>query len=141
LGRYVYDKSSDINWGGMYMINQVTLIGRVVENPTLRKYEEVIASTLTLAVARPFKNMEGNIETDFIRVSLWNGVAQSTCEYIQKGDIVGIKGRLAVKESEVSFSKEAETLKKRILTLELIGERVIFIHTHKKRPEIEGQND
>ncbi|MCM1513919.1 MAG: single-stranded DNA-binding protein [Anaeroplasma bactoclasticum] len=122
------------------MINQVTLIGRVVENPILRKYEEVIASTITLAVARPFKNMEGNVETDFIRVSLWNGVAQSTCEYIQKGDIVGIKGRLAVKESEVSFSKDTETLRKKILTLELIGERVIFIHTNKKRLETEGQN-
>ena len=125
----------------MYMINQVTLIGRVVENPTIRKYEEAIASTLTLAVARPFKNMEGNVETDFIRISLWNGVAQSTCEYIQKGDIVGIKGRLAIKESEVSFSKDTQTLKKKILVLELIGERVIFIHTNKKRIEAEGQDD
>lgn len=72
------------------MINQVTLIGRIVEKPILRSYEnDVNVATLTLAVTRPFKNMDGNYETDFIKITLWNGVAQSTCDYTQKGDIVG----------------------------------------------------
>lgn len=115
------------------MLNQVTLIGRVVEKPVLRCYdEEVNVATLILAVTRPFKNMDGNYDTDFIRITLWNGIAQSTAEYTQKGDIVGVKGRLVVRDSEVSFNSNDDSLKKKISILELIGERVIFIHSAKK---------
>lgn len=123
------------------MINQVTLIGRIVEKPVLRCYEEEVnVATLTLAVTRPFKNMEGNYETDFIKITLWNGVAQSTCEYTQKGDIVGIKGRIVVKDIEVNFSTNEDNLKKKISVIEIIGERVIFIHSNKKKTNIEKED-
>lgn len=116
------------------MLNQVTLIGRVVEKPVLRNYEdEFNVATLTLAVTRPFKNMEGNYDTDFVRITLWNGIAQSTSEFTQKGDIVGVKGRLVVKDTEVSFNNEDANLKKKISVIEIIGERVIFIHTSRKK--------
>ena len=109
------------------MINQVTLIGRIVEKPILRSYEnDVNVATLTLAVTRPFKNMDGNYETDFIKITLWNGVAQSTCDYTQKGDIVGVKGRVAMKDTEVSFADQSQIFKKKISILEIIGERVIL---------------
>ena len=96
------------------MINQVTLIGRIVEKPILRSYEnDVNVATLTLAVTRPFKNMDGNYETDFIKITLWNGVAQSTCDYTQKGDIVGVKGRVAMKDTEVSFQTKVKFSKRK----------------------------
>ena len=118
------------------MINQVTLRGRIVEKPILRSYEnDVNVATLTLAVTRPFKNMDGNYETDFIKITLWNGVAQSTCDYTQKGDIVGVKGRVAMKDTEVSFADQSQIFKKKISILEIIGERVIFIHSNSKRSQ------
>lgn len=118
------------------MINQVTLIDRIVEKPILRSYEnDVNVATLTLAVTRPFKNMDGNYETDFIKITLWNGVAQSTCDYTQKGDIVGVKGRVAMKDTEVSFADQSQIFKKKISILEIIGERVIFIHSNSKRSQ------
>ena len=118
------------------MINQVTLIGRIVEKPILRSYEnDVNVATLTLAVTRPCKNMDGNYETDFIKITLWNGVAQSTCDYTQKGDIVGVKGRVAMKDTEVSFADQSQIFKKKISILEIIGERVIFIHSNSKRSQ------
>ena len=118
------------------MINQVTLIGRIVEKPILRSYEnDVNVATLTLAVTRPFKNMDGNYETDFIKITLWNGVAQSTCDYTQKGDIGGVKGRVAMKDTEVSFADQSQIFKKKISILEIIGERVIFIHSNSKRSQ------
>ena len=118
------------------MINQVTLIGRIVEKPILRSYEnDVNVATLTLAVTRPFKNMDGNYETDFIKITLWNGVAQSTCDYTQKGEIVGVKGRVAMKDTEVSFADQSQIFKKKISILEIIGERVIFIHSNSKRSQ------
>ncbi|MEI3505697.1 MAG: single-stranded DNA-binding protein [Bacilli bacterium] len=43
------------------MLNQVTLIGRVVETPVVKKLEsDNKATTLVLAVTRAFKNMNGN---------------------------------------------------------------------------------
>lgn len=116
------------------MINQVTLIGRIVEKPILRVYEKDInVATLTLAVTRPFKNMEGNYETDFIKITLWNAIAQNACEYTQKGDIVGVKGRLAVKDSDVTFTNDQEIYHKKISVIEVVGERVIFIHSASKK--------
>lgn len=121
------------------MLNQVTLIGRVVETPALRKYEtEHIATTLVLAVTRPYKNMEGSYDTDFIRITLWNGVAQNACDYLQKGDIVGVKGRVAIKDTEIHFSKEEEDLKKKISIIEVIGERICFIHSNRKKTELQN---
>lgn len=115
------------------MINQVTLIGRIVETPILKNYEgEFLVTTLTLAVSRPFKNMEGNYDTDFIKVSLWNKIAKNTCEYTQKGDIVAVKGRLQMKETEVSLEND----KKKITVLEVIGERVIFIQSYQKKEQL-----
>ena len=76
--------------------------------------------------------MDGNYETDFIKITLWNGVAQSTCDYTQKGDIVGVKGRVAMKDTEVSFADQSQIFKKKISILEIIGERVIFIHSNSK---------
>lgn len=116
------------------MINQVTLIGRVVEKPILKNYDgEFQVATLNLAVARPFKNNEGNIETDFIKVTMWNANAYNTCEYTDKGDIVGVKGRIVVKDSEISFASGNETYKKKIQVNEIVGERVIFIHSHNRK--------
>ena len=110
------------------MINQITLIGRVVDKPTLYKYEDgFCATTLRLAVTRPFKNMEGNYDCDFIRVSLWNGVAQSASEYCDKGDIVGVKGRIVNKENEYTFEIEGREFVRKLSYLEIIGERVVFI--------------
>lgn len=115
------------------MINQVTLIGRIVETPILKNYEgEFLVTTLTLAVSRPFKNMEGNYDTDFIKVSLWNKIAKNTCEYTQKGDIVAVKGRLQMKETEVSLEND----KKKITVLEVVGERVIFIQSYQKKEQL-----
>ncbi len=116
------------------MINQLTLVGRVVEKPTLYDYEgEFKVANLTLAVARPFKNMEGNIDTDFFRITLWNANAENVCEYTDKGDIVGIKARLVVKEAEVCFGSGEEMLKKKILVNDIIGERVVFIHAYNRK--------
>lgn len=121
------------------MLNQVTLIGRVVETPILKKFDtDYIASTLVLAVTRAFKNNSGNYDTDFIRISLWNGVAQNACDYLQKGDIVGVKGRVNVKDTEVSFSKEDDLLKKKISVIEIIGERICFIHSNQRKNEFQN---
>lgn len=111
------------------MINTLTLVGRVVETPILRHLEKGgVVSNITLAVVRPFKNMEGNYDTDFIRCVLWEGIAENACEYCKKGDIIGIRGRISPKINEISFKEE----NKKVTSNEILVERIAFIHAFKK---------
>ena len=103
------------------MLNQAVLVGRIVRDPEVRETENgAKVSNLTLAVPRSFKNSEGIYETDFIRCTLWSGIATSTSEYCKKGDIVGIKGRLQVS----SYNDENGNTK---YSTEVIAEKVTFL--------------
>lgn len=83
------------------MLNQVVLVGRITENPKLEQIEDISGARITLAIPRSYKNSEGVYDTDFIPVQLWNGVAENTCKYCKKGDIVGVKGRLEFKDNQI----------------------------------------
>lgn len=110
------------------MLNQVVLVGRLVRNPELRTTESSKSvSKITLAIPRSFKNMNGEYDTDFIDCILWENTAKSTTEYCQKGDIIGIKGRI---QSRV-LEKEDE---KKYLT-EIIAEKVTFLSSTSKKEE------
>ena len=102
------------------MLNQVVLVGRLVRNPELRTTDKnKNVTTITLAIPRSFKNMNGEYDTDFVDCVLWENTAKSTTEYCRKGDIVGIKGRI---QSRVI---EKENEKKYLI--EIIAEKVTFL--------------
>jgi len=103
------------------MLNQVVLVGRLTDDLTVTEYEGGKKVTnLILAVNRSSKNSEGIYETDFIKCTLWNAIADRTSEYCKKGDIVGIKGRLQVSSYE---DKEG----KKQYSTEVIAEKVTFL--------------
>ena len=110
------------------MLNQVVLVGRLTKDIQINKTEKgkKIAS-ITLAIPRSFKNMNGTYDTDFIECTLWDNVAINTSEYCHKGDIVGIKGRI---QSRV-IEKEEE---KNYIT-EIIAEKVTFLSSSRKKEE------
>ena len=69
------------------MLNQVMMVGRLTADPELQETEnENKYSKLTLAVPRNYKNENGEYETDFIPVDIWNSMAENTTEYCKKGD-------------------------------------------------------
>ncbi len=114
------------------MFNSVILVGRVVEKPVCKQLDSgVTVATLTLAVVRPFKNSDGEYETDFIKCSLWEGIADIGAQYCTKGSVIGVKGRLAVRSTDVTF----EDAKKNIKVLEVVAERLSFIQTAR---EVDG---
>ena len=77
------------------MINNITLVGRLVKNIELRYFESGKAvSKFTLAVPRNYKNKDGIYETDFLDIQVVGKVAELTAEHCKKGDVIGIKGRL-----------------------------------------------
>ena len=107
------------------MLNQVVLVGRLAQELQLNKSDSgKKVATITLAVPRSFKNMEGGYDTDFIRCVLWDNIAENTKEYCKKGDIVGVKGRIQ--------SRVLEKDKKKETVLEIIGEKVTFLSSKPK---------
>lgn len=77
------------------MLNQVVIVGRLVENPIIEENENGRKiSKIILAIPRSYKNDEGIYDTDFIKCILWNSIAEHTIEYCKKGDIVAVKGKL-----------------------------------------------
>ena len=102
------------------MLNQTVIVGRLVSKPETKELEEgKKVANLTLAVPRSYKNENGEYDTDFIDCTLWNGVAESTAEYCNKGDLIGVKGRLEYKEREIEGKK--------IKVTNIIAEKVTFL--------------
>ena len=82
-------------------MNNVIIVGRLVRDPEMKKLETgKKVCTMTLAVQRQYKNVDGEYETDFIDCDLWEGIAEATKEYCKKGDVVGVKGRLQTRATE-----------------------------------------
>lgn len=103
------------------MINQVSLIGRLVRTPELFETETgKKGSFVTLAVGRQYKNQDGEYETDFIDCTLWTGVAERTAEYCKTGDIIGIRGRL---QTRIIENDDGSKYKR----MDVIAERVTFL--------------
>ena len=107
------------------MLNQIVLVGRLVQDPEIKELENGNKVTnITLAVLRSYKNSEGVYETDFIDCVLWNGIAENTSEYCKRGDLVGIKGRLQTD----TYEKDGKNITK----LNVIAEKVTFLSSKKE---------
>ena len=109
------------------MLNQIILVGRLVKTPEVTETESgKKMSYITLAIPRSFKNADGEYDTDFIDCTLWTGIAECTSEYCQKGDTLGIKGRIQTQLYEKSDGSK-------IKSTEVIAEKVTFLTS--KKPE------
>lgn len=77
------------------MINRVVLVGRLTKDPELKYTQSGIAVTrFTLAVNRTFSNQQGQREADFINCVTWRKQAENTANFLRKGSLAGIEGRI-----------------------------------------------
>jgi len=83
------------------MFNKVILIGRLTRDPELRYTPNAHAvGSFTLAVNRPFKTENGEQQTDFIDIVTWRKVAEQVGQYLSKGRLVAVDGRLQTRSYE-----------------------------------------
>ncbi|MHB8171671.1 MAG: single-stranded DNA-binding protein [Thermincolia bacterium] len=103
------------------MLNRIILIGRLTKDPELRYTTtgKAVAS-FTLAVDRPFKNQQGEREADFIPVVVWGPQAESCANYLSKGKLAAVDGRIQVR------SFDGQDGQKRWVT-EVVAENVRFL--------------
>ena len=106
-------------------MNKVVLIGRLTKDPELKFASTGTAvTTFTVAVNRRFKK-EGQQDTDFIPVVVWGKQAESTANYMSKGKLIGISGRIETR------SYEAKDGTRKYVT-EVIAEEVQFLEWGEK---------
>lgn len=103
-------------------MNKVVLIGRLTKDPELRFTPGTgnAVATVTLAVDRRFQSKDGQREADFIPVVIWGKQAESTANYMSKGRLMGVSGRIQTR------SYEAKDGTRRYVT-EVVAEEVQFL--------------
>lgn len=82
------------------MLNQISVQGRIVRDPELRRTASGKAVTsFTLACERDFKNQQtGEKEVDFIECVAWGGTAEMVEKYFHKGQMAVATGRLQLRD-------------------------------------------
>lgn len=91
------------------MLNSVILIGRLTKDPELRYTPSGKAvATIRLAVDRGTVNQQGEREADFIDVITWEKQAEVIANYLQKGRLVAVQGRLQIRQYTTSDGKRRE---------------------------------
>lgn len=101
------------------MINRVIITGRLTKDPELKYTQSGVAvCRFTLAVNRAYKQ-EGGQDADFINCIAWRKQAENVANYLKKGSLCGVDGRIQTG----SYEKDGQ----RIYTTEVIADSVQFL--------------
>lgn len=108
------------------MLNRVILIGRLTKDPELRYTPSGVAVTqFTIAVDRPFTSQGGEREADFIPVVTWRQLAETCANYLRKGRLTAVEGRIQVRNYENNEGK-------RVYVTEVIADNVRFLESNRE---------
>lgn len=93
------------------MLNKVMLIGRLVSDPEVRFTPTgKQTSNFRIAVDRNFKqNNEWKKDTLFVRVVTWEALAKRVSDFMKKGNLVFVEGRLQIQAFEKNGQKNRYT--------------------------------
>lgn len=81
-------------------MNHIILVGRLTRDPELKYTPSgVPVANFDLAVDRPLQK-DKEKETDFIRIVVWNKLAENCANYLGKGRLIAVEGRLQIRSYE-----------------------------------------
>ncbi|MDS1030562.1 single-stranded DNA-binding protein [Bacillota bacterium LX-D] len=116
------------------MLNKVILIGRLTRDPELRYTANGVAvATFTLAVDRQYANQQGQREADFIRIVVWQKLAEVCANNLGKGRLVAVEGRLQVRSYDAADGQKRQVS-------EVVAENVRFLDWPKEGNKSGGTN-
>jgi len=105
------------------MLNRVVLVGRLTKDPEFRTTPSgVEVATFTLAVNRTFTNAQGEREADFINVVVFRKQAKNVNDYLSKGSLTGVDGRVQSRSYENQEGR-------RVFVTEVVADSVQFLDT------------
>ncbi|MNO32236.1 Single-stranded DNA-binding protein ssb [compost metagenome] len=108
------------------MLNRVVLIGRTTTDGELKYTPAGVAVyNVKLAVDRPFSNASGEREADFIPVVVWRQLAETCANYLRRGRLTAVEGRIQVRNYENNEGK-------RVYVTEVIADNVRFLESNRQ---------
>lgn len=103
------------------MLNRVVLVGRLTKDPELKVSQNNISVVnFTLAVNRPFTDSNGERGADFINIVTFRKQAENVNQYLKKGSLAGVDGRL---QSRTYDNKDGQ----RVFVTEVVADSVQFL--------------
>lgn len=115
------------------MMNRVVLVGRLTKDPDLRYTPNGVAvATFTLAVNRTFSNQQGEREADFINCVVWRKPAENVANFLKKGSLAGVDGRIQTRSYDGQDGK-------RVYVTEVVADSVQFLEP--RNSSAGGRND
>lgn len=82
-------------------MNKIILLGRLTKDPEVRYTDSgKVVCQFTLAVDRPFVNLDGKREADFIPVVMWGKQAETAGNGLHHGNRALVDGRLQIRSYE-----------------------------------------
>ncbi len=116
------------------MINKVILVGRITKDPALRKTQNgtsVVSFTLACNRRVPSQGQDA----DFINCVAWNKTADFMAQYVRKGALLGIEGRIQTRNYDDKDGK-------RVYVTEVVANSVQLLESKKDaQSEAAMQND
>ncbi|USK48885.1 single-stranded DNA-binding protein [Bacillus sp. CMF12] len=111
------------------MMNRVVLVGRLTKDPDLRYTPNgVPVTSFTLAVNRTFTNQQGEREADFINCVVWRKPAENAANFLKKGSLAGVDGRIQTRSYEGQDGK-------RVYVTEVQAESVQFLEPNNSNTQ------
>jgi single-strand DNA-binding protein len=107
------------------MMNRTILVGRLTKDPELKYTSSgVPVANFTLAVNRPFSSQSGEKEVDFINIQVWRKPAENVANFLSKGSLAGVDGRIQTRNYEGQDGK-------RVYITEVVADSVQFLEPKK----------
>lgn len=107
-------------------MNRFTAIGRIVRDVVLKQVgEDRIVLNNVIAIQRLFKSDTGQ-DADFIPFVVWGKKATLIEEYCDKGDLIGLDGRIQSRSYEDNNGE-------RQFVIEMIVDHVQFLQSKKDK--------
>lgn len=106
------------------MLNRSILIGRLTKDPEMRYTPAGVAVTqFTLAVDRSVTQGKEK-EADFINIVTWRQLAETCANYLKKGRLTAVEGRIQVRNYENNEGKK-------VYVTEVVADNVRFLESNK----------
>ena len=118
-------------------LNRVTLIGNIGNDPeykTLQDGAPVAKFSIATTESYRLKNGETQSHTDWHTIIAWRGLATFASQYIHKGSLIYVEGKLRNRQYE-----DKDRVKKYVT--EIVAEQIILLDKKVKSPEQEIGNE
>ena len=103
------------------MINSVVVVGRAGQDPEMKYFESgKVKTTFSVAVGRWDAKTKSEV-TDWFNIELWDKLAEVAGEYVKKGRLVAVDGRLASSKWSDASGSQKERFFVRATNLRLLS--------------------